>query len=860
MIIKNPYPYSNNFKNQSPRFYKLLWVGIFLIICVGLASGILASKYVQTKSYSGLIDFTATVASNYIQGLGATPEEISLEITPDNYKILKQNRELALARQVIINEEDSYVPAVFKYKNKSLQVKVRLKGHMTDHVEGDKWSLRIKVKGEGDYMGMRLFSIQHPGTRGYFYEWIYHRMLKEEGVLALRYDFVKVKINGEDYGIYAVEENFDEELVESNNRIKGPVFRFNPNLYWIDRYNDILRDRVYAPYASFQSANFVAYREGKTIKDSVQLSYYLKGMGLMEAFRRGEMAADQVFDIKKHAIFYAVMDLVGGHFSLDWSDIKFYYNPVSSRLEPVGYEACSLFPTRKLAGAYTTNQNPQGHVYKHGFHELLFNDSVFFREYINQVERISEQQFLDNFFKKVEPDLNKVLRINYREFPYKKFEKELYYQNQKSIKKILDTPKAFHAFFQGQQGDSITLQLGMIESMPVEILGISMDGEVISAQKCLLKPKAAFENINYLRTSFKVKCGLKLNAKQIKGLQVMYTIVGASHEKIIDVFPYPFIDESVFAEDVRHLAPNSGEFSFITHAPDKNEIYILPGNWDIQRDLIIPPGKRLVISEGANLNLLNGAGIFSYSPVSIIGTEDNPVKFSSPDGKGKAITVIGANGESELRWVYFLGLSSSDIPGLTGSLNFYESDANIRNCYFKGGNNQSGLNFIRAKFVLNTNLFEALPKDGLNAIFSKGEISGDIFLNCRGNGIHFKNSIAAIKNIKFDGIGSTAINLQSHSELRAKGINIRSAAFGVVLEDFSVAEISGADIGSTYAAFAAFENKFYNGHSHIMAANVKLSSKGNKNMVGEGSSIKINGVEERGKLVNVKQLISHLNE
>jgi hypothetical protein len=378
---------------DSNRMVLLISISFIIILIIGTT--FFATSFIKTKGYHNLFDFTKTVSSNFFKGLNSAPEKINIEIAPEEFARIIERRDIAIKRKVIINEEGSYVPAVITYGNKKIEVKLRLKGHMTDHVEGKKWSYRIRVKGNDHFMGMRTFSIQHPGTRGYFYEWIYHQMLKEMEIAALRYKFIHVTLNDEDLGIYAVEEHFDDELIADNGRPAGPVFRFNPNLYWVDRYNEILRDKVTAEFASYASSNLESFRGNKVLKDSLQTQYMLRGIALMEAFRRGEMSASEVFDIEKQAKFYAVMDLLGGHFSMDWSDVKFYYNPVTSRLEPVGYESCSLFPIKKIAGSYRYKKSHDisaGH-----YHDLLFSDPSFFRAYIREVEKISDKFGLMTF-------------------------------------------------------------------------------------------------------------------------------------------------------------------------------------------------------------------------------------------------------------------------------------------------------------------------------------------------------------------------------------------------------------------------------------------------------------------------------
>ena len=120
-------------------------------------------KFAQSKGYSGLWDFISSVTSNYIDGMDANPESISIEIKDKDIEILEKNRQNALNRGLIINDLDGeYVPGTLEYQGKKIKIKLRLKGHMTDHIETEnKWSFRIKVKDKDSFMGMKRFSIQH---------------------------------------------------------------------------------------------------------------------------------------------------------------------------------------------------------------------------------------------------------------------------------------------------------------------------------------------------------------------------------------------------------------------------------------------------------------------------------------------------------------------------------------------------------------------------------------------------------------------------------------------------------------------------------------------------------------------------
>ena len=56
-------------------------------------------------------------------------------------------------------------------------------------------------------MGLEEFSVQKPITRNYIYEFIFHKLLEEEKLIALKY-FVNLSLNDTNQGIYAVEEGF----------------------------------------------------------------------------------------------------------------------------------------------------------------------------------------------------------------------------------------------------------------------------------------------------------------------------------------------------------------------------------------------------------------------------------------------------------------------------------------------------------------------------------------------------------------------------------------------------------------------------------------------------------------------------
>ena len=101
------------------------------------------------------------------------------------------------------------------------KAEIRLKGDWNDHLLGEQWSFRVKLKGDGRWMGKKEFSIMRPAVRGNLGEYVYHRLLLQEDILHPAYDFAVAQVGETGPWFYAVEEHFRKELVEDRKRREG---------------------------------------------------------------------------------------------------------------------------------------------------------------------------------------------------------------------------------------------------------------------------------------------------------------------------------------------------------------------------------------------------------------------------------------------------------------------------------------------------------------------------------------------------------------------------------------------------------------------------------------------------------------
>ncbi len=265
-----------------------------------------------------------------------------LDIAPDDFAVIEAKREEALKTWILQSTNADFVPAtVHVGDGPAVPVRLRLKGDWGDHFTRDKWSYRIEVRGSAAVMGMRVFSLQDPSTRSYVNEWAFLETLRREGVLAVGYGFAHVVQNGRPLGVYAVEEGFSKELLESQGRRESVIIRYNEDLLW-ETWAAYTNDEVTPPgVGRFHIID--EFGSGAVSADPVMAARRDAAVGRLRAWEQGMLPASDVFDVATLARYWALVDLWDARHAVYWNNLRYYYNPVTAKLEPIGFDAQPLF-------------------------------------------------------------------------------------------------------------------------------------------------------------------------------------------------------------------------------------------------------------------------------------------------------------------------------------------------------------------------------------------------------------------------------------------------------------------------------------------------------------------------------------
>ncbi len=671
----------------------MLFLGVIILY--------VANKKAKQYGYTGVIDVTKTYFNNKALANQVKPTEMQLKLSKSDYNFLKEKRQVALDRGLQINEGDNYVDCEVMVGNEKVNGKMRLKGHMTDHLQGEKWSFRVKTKKE--ILGMYRFSLQHPGTRNYVYEWIYHQLLKHEGIIYLFYDYINLKLNNKDLGIYAIEEHFGQHVLKRNNRPKGMIVRWNPNLYWEGRIDEFQNTYLDEEYSNYVSSFVEPYNKGKMFKDTALLNNYLTCAKLLYEFRAGFKKTSEVFDVDKMAKFHAIIDLVGGHHSLDWSDVKLYYNSNTKKIEPVGYESFSIRKTEAIAGQRNYNSYDSLH---YDYHNQLFSDIIFYKAYIQNLERIAQESYFHNFIDIIQEEYNKKVGIIAKEWPYRKFGFEAYFENIRLIKHNLQLPKPLHAFIQSNNKDSIVLAVAPVSDFPIEIIGIQQKNKLIKPNtNYTINPKARQSVLKFFEIKFYG------DFTKTKNLLLKAKILGSQNTFNIPLALYPAYKKTEIKHQPIELLIDTSLISIKNY-----QIMFKHKHTNITNKTYIPNGYTLMILPGQSLNLQNQLIVDGSLTISGFSDHHAIVKTSS---KGKII-INGAfnafntefNGDDILQAKQSqLKLKNCWFYDITKTaLLVYNSDVIMENCFTNQTNmfaifNESDVEILNCEFNINQTIF-----------------------------------------------------------------------------------------------------------------------------------------------------------
>ncbi|UCH14689.1 MAG: right-handed parallel beta-helix repeat-containing protein [Bacteroidales bacterium] len=797
-------------------------------------------------------------------------DQLSLQINTDReaMKKLENKRYTAFKYGVLETADDDYVRAQLVYGSDTLQANIRLKGDWLDHLAGSKWSFRVKMRKNDSWKNMRSFSIHIPSTRGFLDEWIAHKIFTSQDVLTTRYGLVPVILNGKSLGIYAYEEHFDKHLVESNNRREGPILKFTEEVLWTNQKLFYSDGKLYnVPY--FDATDIVPFKKNRTVNNKILYDEFLIAQNLLHQFKNNLRPVSEIFDIKSLAKYYALSDITKAYHGFRWHNIRFYYNPVICRLEPVAFDYYHSKGIKYSPGIVIIGDLTKSHKIERLENMFMqpLRQKDFVNEYVYYLNIYSKKNFLDSIYNSLITEIDSLAELIRKEFKYYQYDISILRTNCKYISDYLETFKRKIKNPEHRARKTKKIKYGKKihnELVPYlikvhknryredSLLYITsfypeeLQFTGYSDNKTILNYKT--DNVGIPEESYNYP--LKI-ASPDKAKFLFFKVEGRNRLFSVPVYKWnmPF--------DYSPLQELYDTFNIENRSETKKDgkTLIIEGKLDISEPLIIQGGYTVIIKQGTKLNFINKSTFISYSPVFVKGTKSQPVIITSSDGTAMGFSVFKAREKSILENVIIDQLNTIDYNGwtLTGAVNFYESDVDLLNVTFKNNRCEDALNIIRSEFSIVDCTFDNIFADAFDSDFSNGYIKNSQFRDIANDAVDFSGSNVTIDGCKIHNAGDKGISCGEKSVLTVNNVNINKTNIGIASKDLSRLTISNSLISNSNYSYVAFRKKPEYGEAEMRSINTTLKNITNGQIIEKGSVIQIDDEVIQGTYIKVAE-------
>ena len=453
-------------KKKPQGFWGILaWLGVLVLLLVlGLA--------ISGQEWDGALgDLQALWRRLFRPAAGDLPTLV-VDMDFTSYNDILGQREQALLDGVYIPSGQDFVTATIRVDDAAVPVRMRLLEGPADHLgEGEKWGFEVRTRQNQQLLGMQRFYLQDPADNNWLGQWAFARALEREGILTARYRFVHLIFNGDNWGIYALQEGFGGELLAAQGRSEGVIVRFDADLLWrsIAHFEGDVQAAYADPIANLTAADFQylevdTFRDADIARDPALSVEREQALAMLRALQAGDVAASEVFDVELYGRFLALVDLWGATEGASLVNLRYYYNAGSGRLEPIGFDANALGSDARLSLATT------------------YGDPSLQAAYVREALRVSQPEYLEQLRVELEAELLQVQQAVSAEHQDAELPWDALEERQAQVSRSLSPTQPVFAYLGSPELSSegiVRVYVGNVLNLPVEIVGFDIHGATV---------------------------------------------------------------------------------------------------------------------------------------------------------------------------------------------------------------------------------------------------------------------------------------------------------------------------------------------------------------------------------------------
>ena len=796
---------------------------------------------------------TPSIIKNIAEGDHAGSEIPLIEFEIKFSNLIKINKDRVNSIDKGFLDEPVEVRARVVYNSKTYDAKVRLKGDLQDHwLSRHRFSLRVKLSGDDTILGMKTFSIQKPRSRQHPYEQAFQSTLNDHGNLTSNHKYVRVKVNGSNWGVMNLEEHLSAQFLEKKRKKDSLIFRFSDDLFWKNyrksldgiTEQDLLTQSNYLLSNDRLAASIIS--GNKYLKDVNHRKVYSY---ILQKKLQGDNK--KLFAVKELANLLICSFIWNNFHTLSAHNTRYYFNPYTLMLEPISSDQEAFKPI--LGDIFETLYYTElpSHFYD------FFDDHYYDGLLEKQLEQIIRE------FTKLDSKLNAYNHI----FPLDAEKKSMIIQE--NIAAILNEKSDFLIKLASMQrreaitNSKITDQ--QLSRLPrhVEIRHYD-NGEIhvfplIDQEVLITQLKLGDQQI--LRDVMKIS-GFKPDKFEpyvfqtdITGfLDDQISVVTDLNGNVRNSYAGPTLTKS----DVYNpFQLNSIEnHNFVTMTGDGTWV-IKKGKYHVRSPLKIE--GHLEIEEGVQMYFDEESYMLVDGTIDVKGTVSDPIKFLPLYDEWKGFYLKSNSQNSYIRnlEVHNTRALNAGILNLTGGFTVYESDLLIENLELKGTTAEDALNIVNSTIdITGLKIYDA-ASDAFDCDFCKGSIYNSEIDRSGGDGFDFSGSDVELKSVNVTDVKDKSISAGENSKLRLENGRFVRVGVGIAAKDASnvVGDKIVVEDYTLYAAMTYQKKPIFGRYSFLSLRNVQTTGTAPyKSQI--GTELQIDGSYILGSELSVKDMYS----
>ena len=147
---------------------------------------------------------------------------------------------------------------------------------------------------------------------------------------------------------------------------------------------------------------------------------------------------------------------------------------------------------------------------------------------------------------------------------------------------------------------------------------------------------------------------------------------------------------------------------------------------------------------------------------------------------------------------------------ILGSINFHQTEVEMKNVRFKNIFSEDAINIFRSKFEIIDAKYNNIFSDAIDIDFSAGKIMKSDFKNINNDAIDFSGSKVTINNVNFNNVNDKIIkSAGKESKINIDKVTGKNSYAGIISKDGSEVYSQNIKFDGVKIPFAAYQKKEY---------------------------------------------------